>query len=104
MSSNLRAELMLGISGQAADPNAPLVTKRTEPLITIHDRLEAGNLTIEEVRTLANRSKTGFYADLKAGLVTIRKIGRKSVVPGPVAKRYIAGQPVACARDDTRKA
>jgi len=65
------------------------------PTITVFDRLEAGNLTIEEVCALANRSKTGFYADLKAGLVSIRKIGRKSVVPGHVAKRYIAGEPIA---------
>jgi hypothetical protein len=58
-------------------------------------RLAAGNLTIDEVCALANRGKTGFYADLKAGLVTVRKIGRKSVVPGPVARRYIAGESVS---------
>jgi hypothetical protein len=66
-----------------------------KPLVTIRDRLEDGNLTINEVCALANRSKTGFYSDLKAGLVTIRKIGRKSIVPGAVAKRYIAGESVA---------
>jgi hypothetical protein len=65
------------------------------PTVTLLERLEAGNLTIEETCALANRSKTGFYADLKAGLVSIRKIGRKSVVPGHVAKRYIAGEPIA---------
>jgi hypothetical protein len=43
---------------------------------------------------LANRSKTGFYQDLKAGLVKIEKIGRKSIVRGPVAKKYIAGEPI----------
>jgi hypothetical protein len=68
-----------------------------KPLVTIRDRLEDGNLTINEVCALANRSKTGFYSDLKAGLVTIRKIGRKSIVPGHVAKRYIAGESVAVA-------
>jgi hypothetical protein len=51
-------------------------------------------LTIDEVCVLANRSRTGFYADLKAGLVTIRKVGRRSIVPGPVARRYIAGAPM----------
>ena len=71
------------------------ITQKAHPLVTVQDRLEAGNLTVDEVCALANRSKTGFYADLKAGLVTIRKIGRKSIVPGPVAKRYIAGEPVA---------
>jgi hypothetical protein len=50
------------------------------PRITIQDRLEHGNLTVDEVCALATRSKTGFYADLKAGLVSIRKIGRKAVI------------------------
>ena len=72
-----------------------LQAQSKQPTITVLERLEAGNLTIEEVCALANRSKTGFYADLKAGLVSIRKIGRKSVVPGHVAKRYIAGEPIA---------
>src|SRR3977135_4489536 len=47
-------------------------------LVTIGDRLEYGKLSIDEVCTLANRSKTGFYQDLKAGLVKIEKNGRKS--------------------------
>jgi hypothetical protein len=66
--------------------------ERKPALVTIQDRLEHGNLSIAEVCALANRSKTGFYADLKAGLVSIRKIGRKSVVPGPVARRYALGE------------
>lgn len=68
----------------------------TDPrlIISIRDRLECGNLTIVEVRQLKPRSKTGFYSDLKAGLVSIQKIGRKSVVPGAVAARYIAGEPI----------
>jgi hypothetical protein len=57
--------------------------------ISIQDRLEFGNLTIDEVCDLKKRSRSGFYADLKAGLVQIRKQGRISVVPGPVARRYI---------------
>ena len=64
-------------------------------LVTIGDRLEYGKLSIDEVRMLAaNRSKTGFYQDLKAGLVKIEKNGRKSSVLGPIAKRYIAGEPI----------
>ncbi len=70
------------------------IAQKAHPIISIHDRLENGNLTIDEVCALANRSKTGFYSDLKAGLVTIRKVGRKSIVPGPVARRYIAGEAV----------
>jgi len=57
--------------------------------ITLEDRLKHGNLTVLETRKLANRSHSGFYQDLKRGLVSIRKLGRKSVVPGPVARRYI---------------
>jgi hypothetical protein len=60
--------------------------------ITIQDRLEVGNFTIDEVCRLKKRSRSGFYADLKAGLVEIRKQGRLSVVPGPVAKRYIEAE------------
>jgi hypothetical protein len=69
-------------------------TQKAQSPVTILERLEAGNLSIDEVCALADRSKTGFYSDLKAGLVTIRKIGRRSVVPGPVARRYIAGESV----------
>jgi hypothetical protein len=57
--------------------------------ISIQDRLEVGNFTIDEVCALKQRSR--FYADLKAGLVQIRKQGRNSIVPGPVARRYING-------------
>ncbi len=72
----------------------PSTTPKPPPSVTLQDRLEHGNLTIDEVRALKSRSKTGFYADVKAGLVEICKCGRKSTVPGPIAKRYIAGEPV----------
>jgi hypothetical protein len=87
---------MTGVGSPAADPTAPvhLTAKSKQPLITIQDRLEVGNFTIGEVCALKPRSRTGFYADLKAGLVKIEKIGRKSIVRGPVAKRYIAGEPI----------
>jgi hypothetical protein len=60
--------------------------------ISLADRLAFGNLTVEETRTLKNRSHSGFYEDLKEGLVAVRKIGRKSVVPGPIARAYINGE------------
>ena len=66
----------------------------SQPTLTLQERLDAGNLTVDEVLTLRNRSRTGFYADLKQGLVSIRKIGRKTVIPGPVARAYIAGLPI----------
>jgi hypothetical protein len=63
--------------------------------LSIHERFEAGgNFLVDEVCQLNKRGKTGFYEDLKAGLVTIQKIGRKTVITGPVAKSYIAGQPI----------
>jgi hypothetical protein len=64
-------------------------TKTAGRTISIRDRLEIGNLTIDEVCELKPRSRSGFYADLKAGLVEIRKQGWNSIVPGPVARRYI---------------
>jgi hypothetical protein len=71
------------------------MAERKEKLeIPVEVRLNSGNLTIEEVCALATRSKTGFYEDLKAGLVAVRKIGRKSVVPGPIAAAYISGRPL----------
>jgi hypothetical protein len=74
-------------------PNAT-AQKAQQPIITTQDRFEHGNFTIDEVRALKSRSRTGFYQDLKAGLVKIEKIGRKSIVRGPVARRYIAGESV----------
>lgn len=60
--------------------------------LTLEDRFAHGNLTVAEVCTLAGRSRSGFYEDLKAGLVVVRKAGRRTLVPGPAAKRYIAGE------------
>jgi hypothetical protein len=62
--------------------------------LSLEDPLEHGNLTVDEVRELKNRSRTGFYEDLRAGLVKLEKIGRKSIVRGPIARRYIAGEPL----------
>jgi hypothetical protein len=56
---------------------------------SLAERLEHGNLVIDEVCALKPRCRSGFYQDVKKGLVTLRKIGRKSVVPGPVARQYI---------------
>lgn len=62
--------------------------------LTIEDRFAHGNLTVQETRALKNVSNAKFYTDLHAGLVAVRKIGTKSVVPGPIAKRYINGEPI----------
>jgi hypothetical protein len=65
------------------------------PAITLRDRLEVGNLSVDEVCFLKRRSRSGFYQDVKAGLVEIRKQGRNTVVPGPIARRYINNESVA---------
>lgn len=64
-------------------------THHTAPTITLQDRLEHGNLTVREVCELKPISRSGFYADVKRGLVETVKIGRKTVIRGPVAKKYI---------------
>jgi hypothetical protein len=52
-------------------------------------------LTVEETRRLKNRSHSGFYEDVKRGLVAIEKNGRKSIVRGPIARAYIEGRPIS---------
>jgi hypothetical protein len=66
-----------------------------ENKISIHDRFEVGNFDVDEVCALKKRSRSGFYADLKAGLVQVKKQGRRTIVPGPIARRYIVGEPAA---------
>lgn len=61
---------------------------------SIDERLRCGNLAVSEVCALRNRSRSGFYEDVRNGLVALRKIGRKSVVPGPVARAYIEGRSI----------
>jgi hypothetical protein len=73
-----------------------LVARRNKAdCVTLRDRLEAGNLSIPEVCLLRNTSRSQFYRDLKIGLVSVEKVGRKSIVRGPVARAYIALEPDA---------
>jgi hypothetical protein len=59
--------------------------------VTLQDRLDYGYITIDEFRALnGNQSKSAFYADVKSGQISIVKRGRKSLVPGHVAKRSLA--------------
>jgi hypothetical protein len=61
---------------------------------SLRERLEHGNLSVRETRKLKHRSHSGFYEDVHAGKVVIEKIGRKSIVRGPIARAYIAGEPL----------
>jgi hypothetical protein len=72
-----------------------MVGRKEQPGISLADRLAHGNLTVEETRRLKNRSHSGFYEDVKRGLVAIEKNGRKSIVRGAIAKAYIEGRPIS---------
>jgi hypothetical protein len=74
---------------------AIMAARKGQPEISLDDRLEHGNLTVRETRCLKNRSHSGFYEDVKSGLVAIEKNGRKSVVRGPIARAYIEGHPIS---------
>jgi hypothetical protein len=60
----------------------------------LKDRLQHGNLEINEICELKPCSRSKLYQDRKAGLVEFLKVGSKSVVPGPIAKKYISGEPI----------
>jgi hypothetical protein len=68
--------------------------------ITLQDRLDYGYITIDEFRALnGNQSKSSFYKGLKAGKLLIERRGRKSLVPGPVAKCNLAGKAIPTTRE-----
>ena len=60
---------------------------------SLAERLEHGNLVVNEVCKLKRRCRSGFYEDVKKGLVKIEKSGRSSIIRGPVAKAYISAGP-----------
>jgi hypothetical protein len=64
-----------------------------ENKFSLEDRLQYGNLEVNEVCELKPCSRSKIYQDRKAGLVGFLKVGSKSVVPGPIAKKYISGDP-----------
>jgi hypothetical protein len=49
-----------------------MAVQKEQPGISLADRLAFGNLTVEETRTLKNRSHSGFYEDLREGLVSVQ--------------------------------
>jgi hypothetical protein len=58
---------------------------------SLADRFEFGKFTIPEICELAQRSRTGVYADIANGLLEVEKHGRSTRISGPNAKRYLAG-------------
>lgn len=65
--------------------------RKAKPTFSLEDRIEHGSLTVSEVLTLAQVSRTKFYADVKTGVVVIFKRGRSTRIQGCSAKLYIAG-------------
>jgi hypothetical protein len=61
---------------------------------TLDERFQYGSFTVAELRELKNRSNTGFYEDVKSGLVLIEKRGRKTIIHGPIARKYLLSQPI----------
>jgi hypothetical protein len=71
------------------------MSARKSTTLTLEERLRFGNLSISEVIALKSVSAATFYADVKAGKVAITKHGQRSLVAGPIAAKYIAGEPIA---------
>lgn len=66
-------------------------SSNAKPAVSFEDRLENGSLTVPETLALAQVSRTKFYADVKAGLVSTFKRGRSTRIRGQSAKAYAAG-------------
>lgn len=65
--------------------------------LSLSDRLEHGALTVAEICFLRPCSRSKFYSDVRDGRVPIVKRGRRTVVLGPAARRYLAGGGAASA-------
>jgi hypothetical protein len=62
-------------------------------MVTIKDRRLCGDLTIRETWELEVVSRFRFHED-RAGRVALRRNGNKGLVPGPIAARYVANEPI----------
>jgi hypothetical protein len=62
-----------------------------ENKFSLEDRFRHGNLEINEICELKPCSRSKLYQDRKAGLIEFLKAGSKSLVSGPIAKKYISG-------------
>jgi hypothetical protein len=67
--------------------------------LSVADRLQCGWLSVDEVCALRRVSRTRFYEDVRAGLVTTQKHGRSTRISGPIAAKYIALAPVTTAAE-----
>jgi len=57
-----------------------------------------GTLTVDEFCSWASIGRSKFYQEVNAGRITLRKIGRKSVVTMADAMSWVNSLPVVAAR------
>jgi hypothetical protein len=89
------AGVLAGAFPAVARRKMPNTTARKmQPAFTLAERFEFGNFSIPEICELKKKSRTGVYEDAKAGLVEFDKDGRKTIIRGRIAKRYITGEPI----------
>ena len=67
-------------------------TKTTGSQFSLSERLQHGWLSVEEILALKGVSRSTFYKDAREGRVTFEKHGRRSLLRGPVAAAYLAGE------------
>jgi hypothetical protein len=53
------------------------------------------SLSIPELVALSGLSRTTIYESIKARRLSVRKVGRRTVVPADEARRFIAGESAA---------
>ena len=80
------------ISAPATSPlRRPALRERHDAGFSLDDRLRHGWLSVAEICQLKGISRSTLYADARAGRITFEKHGRRSLVRGPVAAAYLAG-------------
>lgn len=62
---------------------------------TLETRLKHGSLTIDEVCLLGGVARSTFWKHRREGRVATFYVGGLTRVRGEVARRYLAGQPIA---------
>ena len=80
------------ISAPVTSPlRRPALRERHDAGFSLDDRLRHGWLSVAEICQLKGISRSTLYADARAGRITFEKHGRRSLVRGPVAAAYLAG-------------
>ena len=59
---------------------------------SLSERFEHGNFTLAEIKELKPTSHSAIYEHIAKGILETFKAGRRTLVRGPVARRYIGGE------------